>query len=238
MSIYSRLALCCLAIGLQYGSLSALDCEIITWKSPPYVYDDEIILNFHNTTNKILQYFLGTMKYQCFCNATFVLNFKDYAAFMSYVNGEDSDNYNNKTLRLFMPAYKTSVMSKPYLFDHVGLVKSPGMTLVSNGFFKSKLYQLAVYGSRNAVTFLIIMIFFMIDVGIIIWIFVSIHKNKSISMDFLPSIIIVISSVWISIPMRGGQGLIPSKVHHLPKVVSFVVKIAPVQNASLLLAIL
>lgn len=175
MSIYPRLAFCFLAIGMQCGYVSALDCEIISWKSPPYVYDDEIFLHLHNTTNKILQHFIGAIKHQCFCNMTFTSKFRDYAAFMSYVNGESSDTFNNKTLRIFMPTYKTSVISKPYLFGHVGFVKSPGMTLVSNGFFKSKLYQLAVYGSRNAVTFLIIMIFFMIDVGIIIWICVSIH---------------------------------------------------------------
>ena len=157
------------------------------------MYDDRILFNEHNTTNGILQYFIGFTKYKCFCNVTFAPMLENYAEFISYVDNDGSGLaiYDNKTLRIFMPAYKASVIAKPYLFDHVGLVKSPGMTLVGNGFFKSKLYQLAVNGSRNAFTFTIIMLFCMTDVAIIIWICVSVHLCHSF-FNLLPLLLSVL----------------------------------------------
>ena len=184
MSKISVLVLCVLAIAEWHSSVCALDCEVVSWKSPPYMHDDGVPANVSSGTMPIVEYFIGAARKKCLCNLTFLPMMKDYATFMSYVNGEGPHTYRNNSLRIFMPAYKTSVIPKQYLFGHVGIVKSPGMTLVGNGFFKSKLYQLAVTGSRNAATFFIIMILAMIDVGIIIWICVSIHKSSNFYLAF------------------------------------------------------
>ena len=184
MSTLSVPVLCVLAIAEWHSSVFALDCEVVSWKSPPYMSEDGVSANVSSGTMPIVEYFIGAVRKKCFCNLTFLPMMKDYATFMSYVNGEGPHTYRKNSLRIFMPAYKTSVIPKQYLFGHVGIVKSPGMTLVGNGFFKSKLYQLAVTGSRNAATFFVIMILAMIDVGIIIWICVSIIKSSSLYLAF------------------------------------------------------
>ena len=185
MSTLFVLMLCFLALAERHSPVCALDCEIVSWKSPPYIYNEGISANVSNETKGIVEYFVGAARKKCFCNLTFMPMMKDYATFMSYVNGDGPYTFRKSSLRIFLPAYKTSVIPKQYFFGHVGIVKSPGMTLVGNGFFKSKLYQLAVTGSRNAATFFIIMILAMIDVGIIIWICVSITKIQIFYLAFV-----------------------------------------------------
>ena len=167
----------------------ALNCEIVSWKSPPYVYDDKILSNLKNSTNSILYVFAKLAKYEhCKCNLTFMPQYKNYADFMAYVNGNGSQSYSNKSLRVFMPAYQRSILTHPYRFRHVGFVKSPGMTLVGNGFFRSKLYQLTVNGFQHAETFMIVNAFFMLDFGIIIWLCVS---TKDLHAQFWSNLLYV-----------------------------------------------
>lgn len=160
----------------QHDDLAkAINVEIIAWRSPPYAYDDDILQKTENITNHMLHTLTGVARYACYCrNLSLSIKFQSYADFMAHLDGINKGDLGNETFQIFLPAYKDSVVSKPYLFGHVGIVKSPGMTLVGNGFFKSKLYQLAVIGFKNVRTFLVIMVMIMIDIGIIIWICVCI----------------------------------------------------------------
>ena len=150
--------------------VSSLQVELVWWHSPPYIYKNSTEHDY-----SIFTAFKRTSEYGCHVSSfSYGPKFQSYAEFINHVNKVDNETTKKDKLRLFLPAYQNSITNRKYLFGEIGLVKSPGMTLVANRILKSRLYTLAVKGFENAKAFLVIMVLFMIDFGIVIWICVSI----------------------------------------------------------------
>lgn len=181
-------ALTLLALFQRGANVFALDLEIVTWDSPPYVHHDDTFQTSPTLRNGLLDSILAVAKYGCkVSNVSFATKLKDYATFISHVDNISREADASDTIKIFLPAYQNSIFSRPYAFGHVGIVNSPGMTLVGNSFFKSMLYQLVFIGFKNARMFLITMVLFMIDIGIIIWICVSLLVCLFLSFHAQPA---------------------------------------------------
>ena len=154
-----------------------LSVKVVWWDSPPYIYRNSsgqisgiVKQTFEEMTLRKCQ--LSNISY----SDTEYKTYKDFLSFINTLNSTvNGSSVSDSTLTIYFPVFQDSEIKHRYFFREIGFATSPGVTLVTDYLMMSRLYRLMVLGLSNCKLFLIIIMIALLNIGVLIWICVSIY---------------------------------------------------------------